>query len=266
MKKINLQKYFLEIKYLKAYIFSILVIIFLSYIDYAFLNDKTIIFLAQEDGFFEDLTAICFLAACVLFFLSFLRSRNIFLLCLAFVVFFGAGEEISWGQRILGFKTPDSLAAVNVQHEFNIHNIAIFNDRDLNKVKKTGWHRLLEINILYRVFSMGFLVGVPLFFYHIRLQPVTNRKIRMPVPPVTIGIFFFISWAIFYSLKYAILPRGRSVEYYLTTGEIFEFTAAYVYFMAALYFYRRKDDQFLGKDIKEIIGNVNERHHTPVLQ
>ena len=34
-----------------------------------------------------------------------------------------AGEEISWGQRILGIATPESLKAVNVQEEFNFHNI-----------------------------------------------------------------------------------------------------------------------------------------------
>lgn len=34
-----------------------------------------------------------------------------------------AMEEISWGQRLFGFATPDSLAAVNWQGEFNFHNI-----------------------------------------------------------------------------------------------------------------------------------------------
>ncbi len=33
-----------------------------------------------------------------------------------------AGEEISWGQRIIGFETPDAIAKNNTQFEFNIHN------------------------------------------------------------------------------------------------------------------------------------------------
>ena len=33
------------------------------------------------------------------------------------------GEEISWGQRIFGFATPDALGAVNKQNETNLHNI-----------------------------------------------------------------------------------------------------------------------------------------------
>ena len=35
---------------------------------------------------------------------------------------FIAMEEISWGQRIIGFETPDALGN-NIQDEFNLHNI-----------------------------------------------------------------------------------------------------------------------------------------------
>jgi hypothetical protein len=33
------------------------------------------------------------------------------------------GEEVSWGQRIFGWETPESVAAVNKQEETNLHNI-----------------------------------------------------------------------------------------------------------------------------------------------
>jgi len=36
---------------------------------------------------------------------------------------FAAGEEISWGQRVLGFGTPEELAAVNGQEELNVHDV-----------------------------------------------------------------------------------------------------------------------------------------------
>ena len=38
---------------------------------------------------------------------------------------FVAGEEISWGQRIFGFATPDFLLPLNQQGEFNVHNISL---------------------------------------------------------------------------------------------------------------------------------------------
>ena len=34
-----------------------------------------------------------------------------------------AGEEISWGQRIFGWGTPESLSAINNQGESNLHNV-----------------------------------------------------------------------------------------------------------------------------------------------
>lgn len=43
------------------------------------------------------------------------------LLCGAF--FFIAGEEVSWGQRILGFEGPPALVAANQQGEANLHNL-----------------------------------------------------------------------------------------------------------------------------------------------
>lgn len=38
-------------------------------------------------------------------------------------LFFLLGEELSWGQRLLGWSTPEHLRAVNKQGETNLHNI-----------------------------------------------------------------------------------------------------------------------------------------------
>lgn len=42
---------------------------------------------------------------------------------LALFFFICAGEEISWGQRLFGFATPESVREVNEQAEFNLHNL-----------------------------------------------------------------------------------------------------------------------------------------------
>lgn len=42
---------------------------------------------------------------------------------LAFALAFVAGEEISWGQRAVGWSTPPALARMNRQAESNLHNI-----------------------------------------------------------------------------------------------------------------------------------------------
>src|SRR5919112_4426271 len=43
------------------------------------------------------------------------------LVCAAAIVI--AGEEISWGQRIFGWVTPQDLAEINKQGETNLHNL-----------------------------------------------------------------------------------------------------------------------------------------------
>jgi hypothetical protein len=47
------------------------------------------------------------------------------------------------------FSTPNYLNKVNVQKEFNFHNIEVFNTGNFDGSKKTGIQRLLEINFLF---------------------------------------------------------------------------------------------------------------------
>ena len=86
-----------------------------------------------EDGPVESLSAIFFGISSIAFLIiavrsDFLRSKNYGLrypmvLAWAFLMFVFMGEEISWGQRIFDFGTPEALMEINHQHEFNIHNI-----------------------------------------------------------------------------------------------------------------------------------------------
>ena len=43
-----------------------------------------------------------------------------------------AGEEMSWGQRVLGFETPEALHRINLQHETTLHNIEGIAQYDLH--------------------------------------------------------------------------------------------------------------------------------------
>src|SRR4030042_3303385 len=98
---------------------SILFVVVLSYSTTFFLEKETAAALTKEDGFFEMLTALMLLAASVAFFISYLRSpsgldlviiktrKNLFFLFISLFLFFGFGEEISWGQRIFHVRTPE---------------------------------------------------------------------------------------------------------------------------------------------------------------
>lgn len=86
-----------------------------------------------EDGVFESVTPILLIAAMLLlaFGIMYLRKdrelgryRNlltVFYIFLILIFFLYAMEEISWGQRIFGWETPQTFEG-NVQDETNLHN------------------------------------------------------------------------------------------------------------------------------------------------
>lgn len=47
-------------------------------------------------------------------------------LFLGFLFLFGAMEEISWGQRVLGIESPQWFLKHNKQGETNVHNLLIY--------------------------------------------------------------------------------------------------------------------------------------------
>lgn len=78
----------------------------------------------QEDGFVEWLTVFLFAAAAAVRIRSAWHARSWFDLLIAAFCLFVAGEEFSWGQRLLGFTPPDVFLEHNKQQEFTLHNFA----------------------------------------------------------------------------------------------------------------------------------------------
>jgi len=86
--------------------------------------------LFTEDGLFEYFTSAIYLGAAaiaIVIALAFKRKERFILAAayslLTFGFFFVAGEEISWGQRILGIDTPAAFLESNTQQELTIHNL-----------------------------------------------------------------------------------------------------------------------------------------------
>lgn len=90
----------------------------------------------REDGILEQATALLFLAASVMSIIiawSLFRKprppdptnlrRAVWHLLIGLFFFLCFGEEISWGQRILAFETPEMIKEINVQDEMNLHNL-----------------------------------------------------------------------------------------------------------------------------------------------
>lgn len=79
-----------------------------------------------DRGVFEWGTVLCLVIACV-FAIKVTKKvkgvQRILFLGLAIASFFVAGEELSWGQWIFHWGTPDMLTEINRQQETNLHNI-----------------------------------------------------------------------------------------------------------------------------------------------
>lgn len=91
-----------------------------------------------EFGIVELLTAFLLLPAAVLALMSarcFWRAGNaieaVLLVGFALACIFLCGEEVSWGQHVFQWSSPDYFADKNLQGETNLHNMEYFNKKVL---------------------------------------------------------------------------------------------------------------------------------------
>jgi hypothetical protein len=80
-------------------------------------------FLLGEDGLIEWWTVTLYGAAGVLMARQAIRHRRPFDGLVALFCLFVAGEEFSWGQRLLGYQPPAFFLERNIQQEANLHNL-----------------------------------------------------------------------------------------------------------------------------------------------
>jgi hypothetical protein len=226
---------FLDItKDLKNYVLAVTLFLVLSYSVYLIFGEDTVCTLGEEDNVFEYLTAIFFFVASIFFMKKFILERNGWFLLLALVFFIGFGEEISWGQRIFGLSTPALLREINSQNEINLHNIKILNAAD-----NPGIAKFHTIQFLFKLFWLTYGVLLPIAAFHIRSVFSITEKMRLPIPPVPIGIFFLVNWLIFRITLSFLLPPNKEFQYYDTIGEIMECGAAYIFMTLSIYFYNK---------------------------
>jgi hypothetical protein len=79
--------------------------------------------LLQEDRIIEWGTVWLFLVAGVLGLRTSFPARRAGDVLVALFCLFVAGEEFSWGQRLLGYFPPEFFLRNNVQQEFSVHNL-----------------------------------------------------------------------------------------------------------------------------------------------
>jgi hypothetical protein len=125
-------------KYGKPMYFIMMLWIIIGAAMFFLIDPETYRAYTREDAPIEYLTSLGFFIAGVVSllmirfkksFASSLRGEQVFqVLCILIGLGFllVAGEEISWGQRILGIETPEAIAEQNRQNEINLHNLETF--------------------------------------------------------------------------------------------------------------------------------------------
>lgn len=125
------------------------------------------------------------------------RKSLVFAL-LSLGILFVTLEEISWGQRIFDWQTPESLSEINVQNETTIHNIGILNNLQL-------------VGYIFICLAGSLISGLQ------KLQPKIFRKI--PQPPQSAFFLYFIPlvfyvWYVVFNIQIHLWAEVMEVIFY----------------------------------------------------
>ncbi len=133
----------------------------------------------MEDGAVEYATVLLLLASCLLVgyrWFTYNRAQPIrFTLVSALIIFsffFVAGEELSWGQRILGLETTEYFKQHNAQEELNLHNLVV----EGVKINKLIFGLILTTVIII------YLVLIPILYHKMKSASYLIDKWYIPVP------------------------------------------------------------------------------------
>ena len=227
------------------YLISSLVWIMASF-SLVFIFDADVVrSLTSEDQFIEYGGAVLFLFAGVTFLVLYKRSRrvvvfdgipfrgNIFYLLLGLAFLFVCLEEISWGQRIIGFESPKKIREANAQGEFNIHNLRIFHGDTESGDRKGFWGLLLNMDRLFSMFWFSYCCLVPVLYrFNDSIKDFLDC-IRLPIVPMFLAAVFLLNYVATKTVEVFDAP-GLSHA----TGEIKETNLAMLFFVLAIWFLR----------------------------
>ncbi len=183
------------------------VLIVATYSIFIFCDHQFIEYIGSEDAPIETTGAIAFLVAAGLLFCAYLYSsgqggtlgksttkRNAFYFVLAISFLICLGEEISWGQRLFGWDTPDAWSRVNSQQETNLHNLRFFQGSTSRNHEAFS---LLHHNTLFAACVLALCVVIPLMNRLWGRASCFLRRIRFPVTQLWIGGLVILNYVLF---------------------------------------------------------------------
>jgi hypothetical protein len=179
---------------------------------------------AAEDGPIEWLTVMALVLSfivCVNRVVTLRSQKNWMFISvwsfLALFTFFGAGEEISWGQRIFNVESSDWFKQNNAQAETNLHNL-IVEGKKINKI----------------IFSavLGSALIIYLFVFSIAYRKSDKFKAFCEYFSVPVAQWHQVVAWVLVALVAEVLIKGVG-----RSSELFESAAAFVFLLNITYPY-----------------------------
>ncbi|MCD4735931.1 MAG: hypothetical protein K8R53_07800 [Bacteroidales bacterium] len=160
--------------------------------------------LVKEDGLIENITALTLLISSGLLLFRLIKvghSKNtkwiVFNVIMILGLFFGFGEEISWGQRIFSIDPSGFFYENNLQKETNLHNLKLY-DLKINKIVFSYGFTL--------IFGFYFLFSLFLFKKNRYFKKIID-KYGIPIPKIQHTVSILAAILIITSI-----PDGRKWE------------------------------------------------------
>ena len=145
-----------------------------------------------EGGFIEYGTSLAFLLAAIFafpigkYFFAIEQKLMGYLYYFISAGFFFVGmEEISWGQKLLGFESSEFFQTYNSQEEITLHNLVWVNE-------------YMDKGVMFA----GLLAGISWLFYSLISKFKSNYRIKYIIPRWFLSSFFLIVFLFFYLIEY----------------------------------------------------------------
>ena len=160
----------------------------------------------KEDGYAESLTALFLCCSSLLLLYRVIKLYKykkamwmVGMIGLAVIFIFGAGEEISWGQRIFNVESSEYFLQNNAQGETNLHNMVV----DGKKINKIIFSQLLTAILIV------YLIITPILYRKYDAIKKLANNFAVPIVKWHHTIIFLLS-----TLALIFMPSDKKWELY----------------------------------------------------
>ena len=162
-------------------------------------------------------------------------KRNIFFALLGIIFLIAFGEEVSWGQRIFNWDTPEGFKDLNAQKETNLHNLWLFQAYKEDGTSKSFFENMLNMNRLLNIFWLLFCVVIPTISLVSNKGKKLINYLGIPLVPLWIGGFFILNYIVFIFSIYI----NKNIHF-LEVDEVKESFYAIGFALLGLHFFKEK--------------------------